>query len=323
MPSDSPSQNSPSQNGGNPHVFTAVEELDEAVQALGWDIEYRKLDRGKFRAESASLECDGISLLSLRFTNHLEIPSGAPAGYVGICFPRFDAGRAMVCGREWNDGEAVVFPSRSEMEFVTRGENRNETLLVPEADFLAAARSLAPSANLISPGGSAAIVHGDPGRFEAIVRDIDTLHGNGGLDRESASNLVARTILWMMDAAGKSNARRLTNNTELVIARRARDFIDDRLCDTIRLEDVCAHAGAGLRTVQRCFASRYQVSPFAYLKARRLNAARRDLAAANPSERSVTEVAMDNGLSHLGRFSIEYREHFGESPKETLARQSF
>jgi len=34
----------------------------------------------------------------------------------------------------------------------------------------------------------------------------------------------------------------------------------------------------------------------------------------------VTEIATQWGFTHMGRFSIEYRLRFGESPSETLSR---
>ena len=44
-----------------------------------------------------------------------------------------------------------------------------------------------------------------------------------------------------------------------------------------------------------------------------------DLVAGGSASDSVTRIALDNGFSHLGRFSVDYRDHFGESPRETLA----
>ena len=213
---------------------------------------------------------------------------------------------------------ALAFPSRSEIEFVTLAEIGNETVFLSQAEFLAAARSLVPSAALISQGGSAAVIHGDPGWLAEIHNRFDAVHADGGLDPETASNLVAETILWMAEASEKSSARRLSNGVAAAIARRARLYIEERFRDPIRMPDLCGHVGAGLRTLQRCFASHYQIGPVAYIKARRLNAARRDLTAGNPSRDSVTKIAMDNGFTHLGRFSVDYRAHFGESPSETL-----
>ena len=49
-------------------------------------------------------------------------------------------------------------------------------------------------------------------------------------------------------------------------------------------------------------------------------AAQRDLLAAGPGHASVTSVATTHGFSHLGRFSFEHRQEFGEGPSATLVR---
>lgn len=122
----------------------------------------------------------------------------------------------------------------------------------------------------------------------------------------------------MAAASSRSSAERLANGDRARIAQRAQTFIEENLHGAIRLEDICAVAGVGVRTLQRCFVSHFGISPTGYIKARRLNAARRDLVAADPSSLSVTKIALRNGFSHLGRFSVDYRAHFGESPSETL-----
>ena len=68
------------------------------------------------------------------------------------------------------------------------------------------------------------------------------------------------------------------------------------------------------------FADHFQMSPYDYLTKTRLDRARRALLSGDPAFRTVTAVAVDHGFSHLGRFSRDYREAFGELPRETLAR---
>ena len=58
----------------------------------------------------------------------------------------------------------------------------------------------------------------------------------------------------------------------------------------------------------------------AYLKQKRLEAARKTLLAAEPSTTSITEVATQWGFCHLGRFARDYRQLFGELPSETIKR---
>lgn len=143
--------------------------------------------------------------------------------------------------------------------------------------------------------------------------------GMGCLDAEAVSRLLAIFALCITDASPGLRAEPLRNGRAADIARRARAFIDDKYQNKIRMEDLCNYTEVGVRTLQRCFASYFQIGVFEYIKVRRLNAMRRALAAADPSVDSVTHIASVNGLSHLGRLSVEYRAYFGESPHETLA----
>ena len=36
---------------------------------------------------------------------------------------------------------------------------------------------------------------------------------------------------------------------------------------------------------------------------------------------TISDLAMSWGFTHMGRFSVEYRRHFGETPSETLKRK--
>ena len=102
------------------------------------------------------------------------------------------------------------------------------------------------------------------------------------------------------------------------VARRARAFVDGQFREPFHMEDLCHATGVGVRTLQRSFKQCFGVTVTAYLKAVRLDAAYRDLIAANPAQNSVTAIALRNGCPHLGRFSSEFRQRFGQLPSETL-----
>lgn len=102
------------------------------------------------------------------------------------------------------------------------------------------------------------------------------------------------------------------------VARRARAFIDGHFREPVRMADLCRATGVGLRTLQRCFKQCFGVTVTDYLKTMRLDAAYHDLIAAHPSRDTVTTIALRNGCRHLGRFSSEFRERFGQQPRETL-----
>ncbi len=112
------------------------------------------------------------------------------------------------------------------------------------------------------------------------------------------------------------------NASHIRVARFAQDYIEEHFCEAVHIEDLCRVTGVGVRTLQRCFREYFDITVSSYLRAVRLDSARRELLAAHRSDTSVTRIAMHNGCTHLGRFSVEFRERFGETPRETLRIQA-
>ena len=102
------------------------------------------------------------------------------------------------------------------------------------------------------------------------------------------------------------------------VARLAQEYIEAHYSEAVHIEDLCRVTGVGVRTLQRCFREYFNLTVSTYLKAVRLDSARRELLAADRSDTSVTRIAMRHGCTHLGRFSVEFRDRFGQTPRETL-----
>lgn len=96
-------------------------------------------------------------------------------------------------------------------------------------------------------------------------------------------------------------------------------WIDAHLDESITLGRLCEVAGVSGKTLQTAFATRRGVSPMRFVVERRLAAARHGLSHAGP-ETDVTAIATSFGFSHLGRFSVLYRQAYGEPPSRTLRR---
>jgi AraC-like DNA-binding protein len=88
------------------------------------------------------------------------------------------------------------------------------------------------------------------------------------------------------------------------------------------LVELCAATGVSERTLRACCQEHLGMGPVHYLWMRRMHLARRALMRADPVTATVTEVATDLGFWELGRFAVEYREMFGESPSASLRRAS-
>ncbi|MDX8435437.1 helix-turn-helix domain-containing protein [Mesorhizobium abyssinicae] len=103
-------------------------------------------------------------------------------------------------------------------------------------------------------------------------------------------------------------------------ASAAEDFIRTHIREDIPIVRLCREIGVSRRQLEYAFRTTFAVTPLEFIRALRLNEARRLLVTARANGLSVTTIAMDVGGTHLGRFAANYRLFFGESPKETLQR---
>lgn len=101
--------------------------------------------------------------------------------------------------------------------------------------------------------------------------------------------------------------------------RRAIEYADENLGEPLTVALLAEVAGVGVRALQDGFQESVGASPTEWIRERRLDRARAELAAAEPGDgTTVTMVALRWGFSHLGRFSVRYRQRFGVSPQQTL-----
>ena len=103
--------------------------------------------------------------------------------------------------------------------------------------------------------------------------------------------------------------------------RRALDAMRANVGRDWTVVDLATAAGVSSRTLQRQFKMFLGKTPHAALRDIRFECARRELLQSRPDEK-VMDLALRSGFAHCGRFSIEYRHRYGETPSQTLKRQA-
>ena len=83
---------------------------------------------------------------------------------------------------------------------------------------------------------------------------------------------------------------------------------------------ICQALGISERKLQMHFSTGLGISPKAWHQRLALHEARKELIRRDPVPGAVTDAALRCGFDHFGRFSVIYRDLFGESPSETLRR---
>jgi AraC-like DNA-binding protein len=102
--------------------------------------------------------------------------------------------------------------------------------------------------------------------------------------------------------------------------RAAVDYVHENARLPITTSSLARHLDIGLRALQEAFQRDLQTTPNAFIRQVRLDRVRQELLAADPTTRTVRDVAAAWGFAHLGRFAQQYATAFGERPSDTLAR---
>ena len=89
----------------------------------------------------------------------------------------------------------------------------------------------------------------------------------------------------------------------------------------MQVRNVSDFAAASVSKLERIFQRELSVTPSQYILARRLHAVNRELESVENNGTRISDLAMQYGFRHLGRFSAAYRSHFGELPSQTLQAQ--
>jgi len=100
--------------------------------------------------------------------------------------------------------------------------------------------------------------------------------------------------------------------------KRAVEFIHEHMHRPIGISEIAGAAGVPGRTLFKHFRDFKGVSPMRFLRDARLARARQMLRSPGGGT-SVTSVAIECGFAHFGRFSVDYRNRFGEAPSKTLS----
>jgi len=301
------------------HVFRSPEELEAALAAAGVHQPTRQLSDGEFRAHLAVTETDYAILFSDRYSTAISVYLEPPEGMVSFLFPRSASGVFFANGVAIGNDSLLGFPVRTGIDIVGPGPIGADSIGINENRFWAIADAVCPG---LERHEEVAIIPGDPEALHAMRDRLAELvaEPEPGPSSEDVSQLIVDVISWIADHYDTwSTETAVTTETRVRVAKLAQDYVEAHYREAVHIEDLCRVTHVGARTLQRCFHEYFHLTVSKYLKVLRLDSVRRELAAADRTSTSVTTIAMQNGFHHLGRFSVGYREHFGESPRETLA----
>ena len=140
---------------------------------------------------------------------------------------------------------------------------------------------------------------------------------------ESQIGEVLASSLLEFHESNHSQALRESAEKKVIpaVVRMIEEFMEEH-AQELTISQIARHAGVTARTVQLSFQRYRGLSPMQWLKEIRLQRVRVELETKQLFGGEVSSTALKWGFTHLGRFSAEYKQRFGESPSMTLRRRS-
>ena len=127
--------------------------------------------------------------------------------------------------------------------------------------------------------------------------------------------------MCLLEISPEQGARVKTRLSRLAV-KRAEAYLREHLGRTVPMYELAEIIECPFRTLSYGFKSEFGISPYTFHRLLRMQAAHNDLLCQSPDSTSVTRTALTYGFEHFGRFSVCYKQHFGETPRETLRRRS-
>lgn len=305
----------------------ATVDVDEQAALLsGWNQTYNQLSAGRFSGHLTNASVDGFLIFREVTANSLHQIGVLPEDLFAIGVPLYLQGAATFCGQSCNGSQLHIFSGRDGFEFhspsgldIVGIVFAKETLL---RSFSEGERErLEPNlrrAHLYDSSTSCIL------RLRTVVAAaLAALHQTPDIFASpdllvAFKKELAGIIADVLTDDLPNEAVFLSSERRLQIVRDVRVTLRDNEVP-VTVEDLCRILRISRRTLQYCFQEAIGMKPVQYMRAIRLNGARREL----KHGLSVTDAATKWGFWHFGRFAQDYKALFGESPSATKQRHQF
>jgi len=229
------------------------------------------------------------------------------------------------------DGEKVLeqkIPSAisgEQIDFTGESGYRQMIMAVDHAKLLQMAEAARVAPRILQglrPGRQGMNLSAKPNAAACVAKTFGKMldHAVAGeieARQENFEDLIYEAILSLVEHSDLSYGR----PPAAAIVRRATELVEASPGIVPRVHVLAARLNVNPRTLQKAFHSVTGLGPNAYFRHCALNQARNALLQAHPAEDKVTAIATGLGFTEIRRFSVRYRELFGESPSQSLQRR--
>ena len=305
------------------HAAHAVGIDELAGTQPDWRLQYDQLSKGRFVGSLQHVRLPGVRLVVESASRAVRQRGQIGPNDVGFAMGLSPAGASYFHGQRL-DRNSIMIGRGDELDLTTSDDYWLIGMVVSDKLLSEVWQRLydQPWSSWLNRKVAVQARHGMADHVRDVhMRTLGTIASDPSLLRDSRITLQLRDAIlieWLEaipEEVDTSHLRSVDARCKLV----------DRVCELVlgqpdqppTLLKVCRDVGTSPRKLDYCFRDVLGISPSKYLRAIRLNGARRELKQLAEPSVTVHDVAARWGFWHMGAFSTDYRLQFGELPSET------
>jgi len=312
---------------GRPVVSVAHDADEQARNLVGWRQTYDQLAAGRFVGSLTELPLDAMKVFRETTSHTLRQACEVRGDAYWFGIPVAREGHARIDAQPIAADAFALRPGNVEFELLTPAQFSIYGVVV-RGDVLRHYAASVERTSLEERMARTPIVQAGAARIERLcallAKRLDGEHDHAHADAPHAplsdferNEVQAEVLAALFDACVGSGSEAVEHiSRRRWIVEQARDYVLAHRARPVGVPELCEQLHVSRRTLQYCFQDVLGMAPATYLRALRLNGARRDLC--GRAAGSVQDVAAAWGFWHLSQFSADYRRMFGMRPSEAL-----
>jgi AraC family transcriptional regulator, ethanolamine operon transcriptional activator len=298
-------------------TFQDIEAASQQLSAF-WDVELLQANQGTFRLDLSLAFLGQCTVYDVRTEVGLVAGGQRSDQFVTISPITTDCSSSRFRGREIMPDQLLIMEPRGDVFQQIASGHRQAAVSIPVNLFRRVAMAEFGAGDRVNDLIAWQTYVPDRRKFSRFCRTISAIlrSDTASLAGADADVWLTEHVMGLLVDSERCHCDLPSAWRRRQIVRRALDVIHVRLSQPPTILELCEATGASRRTLFYAFNDLLDLSPRAYTKRVRLQAARR-MIIDNRDQRCVQRVARKLGFAHEGQFSIDYASAFGESPSKT------
>lgn len=304
-----------------------TDDFDQIRSAFAkWDQRYDQLDQGRFEGRFSFAFLGDVQLIRISANRVIRSTGACPRDCLVFTPVTPQIAASTWRGRTLKPGMVNVLASSMEMDHRTCLEYAQASLIVPLARLEQVSLAvLGIGCDRLLPRGKELTI-GDSNTDRLTNRLSDSiqrwvqpgLSGQTNLVSQVSLDQILVDLVAMLGESRIEDPLHTTSSQRAAVVRKIEEFVRENPGQSLGILDLCKLSGVSKRTLHYAFLEVTGCSPHDFIKAIKLNAARRDLKNLPPTKGQIDSVARSYGFHRSGRFAADFRRRFNKLPSAFL-----